>query len=115
VASKTDDKLVAELKALKEPLGKLEKKLPADLRANALKGVTDTFERTRNEIDRIDQQWTVAMNAKQSAAKAARELIKRVRASVKGAFGDDSDEYELVGGTRASERKRPVRKPKTSG
>jgi hypothetical protein len=31
-----------------------------------------------------------------------------------GTFGDDSSEYEMVGGTRLSDRKRPVRKPETA-
>ena len=39
------------------------------------------------------------------------DTIKRVRATVKGAYGDDSSEYELVGGTRVSEHRRPARRP----
>jgi hypothetical protein len=38
------------------------------------------------------------------------DRIKRVRATVKGAYGDDSSEYELVGGTRMSERRQPARR-----
>ena len=38
------------------------------------------------------------------------DAIKRVRATVKGVSGDDSSEYELMGGTRLSERRRPVRR-----
>ena len=34
--------------------------------------------------------------------------IKRVRAGVKSNFGDDSSEFEMVGGTRLSERKPPI-------
>ncbi len=34
------------------------------------------------------------------------EILKRIRTGVKSQFGDDSDEYERVGGTRMSERKR---------
>jgi len=41
------------------------------------------------------------------------DKVKRVRASVKGLYGDDSSEYEMVGGTRKSERKTPTRKPRT--
>ena len=37
--------------------------------------------------------------------------IKRVRAGVKGIYGDDSSQYEMIGGTRMSERKPPARKP----
>jgi hypothetical protein len=40
------------------------------------------------------------------------DKVKRVRSGVKGAYGDDSSQYELVGGTRRSERKPRTRKPK---
>ena len=36
--------------------------------------------------------------------------MKRVRAAVKGIYGDNSSQYEMVGGTRMSERKSPSRK-----
>ena len=38
------------------------------------------------------------------------DKIKRVRAGVKANYGDDSQQYEMVGGTRTSERKQRVRK-----
>ncbi len=44
------------------------------------------------------------------ATAQERPNVKRVRSAVKGIYGDDSSEYEMVGGTRKSERKRPVRK-----
>ncbi|MBI4931733.1 MAG: hypothetical protein HY841_13275 [Bacteroidetes bacterium] len=48
---------------------------------------------------------------------AAEEKLKAMFAEVlKGAvseFGRDSSEVEMLGGTRTSERRRPVRKPKT--
>ena len=40
------------------------------------------------------------------------KMVSQVLSSAVSLVGDDSDEYELLGGTRASERKRPVRKPK---
>jgi hypothetical protein len=39
------------------------------------------------------------------AAKA-----KRIRGGVKAEFGDDANEYENVGGKRASDRKKPAAK-----
>jgi len=36
--------------------------------------------------------------------------VKRVRTGVKGQYGDDSPQYEMVGGTRLSERKPVPRK-----
>jgi hypothetical protein len=44
-----------------------------------------------------------------------RDWNKRVLSAVEAQFGPDSSEYEAVGGTRQSERKRPVRKPKGGG
>jgi hypothetical protein len=32
----------------------------------------------------------------------------RARTGIKGYFGEDSNQYELAGGTRASQRKRPT-------
>ena len=41
------------------------------------------------------------------------DLNVRVLAAVKAQFGPDSSEFELVGGLRQSDRKRPVRTTKT--
>ena len=40
---------------------------------------------------------------------------QRILAAVKAQFGPDSSEFELVGGTRRSERKKPIRKASTPG
>lgn len=39
-------------------------------------------------------------------------LSERMLEGVSTKFGKDSDEYETAGGTKKSERKKPVRKPK---
>jgi hypothetical protein len=39
------------------------------------------------------------------------DCVKRLRATVKGVYSDDSSEYDLVGGTRLSDRKRTARRP----
>jgi len=39
-----------------------------------------------------------------------KDLNQRICAAVKTQFGPDSSEFELVGGVRRSERKKPVRK-----
>jgi hypothetical protein len=36
--------------------------------------------------------------------------VKRARAGIKASYGDDSIQYEIAGGTRLSERKKPRRK-----
>jgi hypothetical protein len=38
------------------------------------------------------------------------DKVKRARSGIKCLYGDDSTEYEMAGGTRRSERKKPRRK-----
>src|SRR5438067_4297830 len=40
---------------------------------------------------------------------------RRVLSAVEAQYGSDSSEYEMVGGTRKSERKKPKRKPPSGG
>ena len=47
------------------------------------------------------------LDARESGLK---DLNLRIQAAVKAQFGPDSSEYELVGGTRRSDRKKPKRK-----
>ncbi|HJQ13556.1 MAG TPA: hypothetical protein VJ830_02320 [Anaerolineales bacterium] len=42
------------------------------------------------------------------------DKVKRVRAGVKANYGDDSQQFEMVGGTRTSERKPRARKVVTA-
>lgn len=44
--------------------------------------------------------------------KKLNDMCTIVLAAAVSEFGDDSDEYEQLGGTRKSDRKKPVRKPK---
>ena len=74
----------------------------------------DTMAQTQtmqSQIDTLEKQLTELRNKRDDQLNTLWESVKRVRFSVKGAYGDDSLEYELVGGTRLSDRKRPGRKP----
>ena len=42
------------------------------------------------------------------------DMAKRVRRGVQAIYGDDSSQYEMVGGTRLSERKPRSRRPKAA-
>ncbi len=61
-------------------------------------------------LSAVDEKY----NAAQKAIKAATALSTRMLSGVGSKWGNDSDQYEKAGGTRASERKKPVRKPKTT-
>jgi len=51
-------------------------------------------------------------NIMDAEEKKLNDMCTIVLASAVSEFGDDSDEYEQLGGTRKSDRKKPVRKPK---
>jgi len=78
----------------------------------ALKADIDQGKALQTEIDALDAQYTSLRNQRDALLGATWDKVKRVRASVKGLYGDDSSEYEMVGGTRKSERKTPTRKAK---
>jgi len=63
------------------------------------------------ELDSLDAQLTDLRNRRDALFVSIWDKLKRVRAGVKGIYGDDSSQYEMIGGTRMSERKSPTRKP----
>jgi hypothetical protein len=74
-----------------------------------------------NELDGYNQDMA-ALDERQNVVDrkedAASNWNKSILAAVGAKFGTDSNEYEMVGGTRTSERKRSPRKaagPKPSG
>ena len=65
------------------------------------------------QITALEAQLTDKRNLRDAQFSGLWDKIKRVRNSVKGTFGDDSSQYEMVGGTRLSDRK-PLRRKSTS-
>lgn len=53
-----------------------------------------------------------AYNDLLAAERDLAALTERMLAGVAARYGKDSNEYEMAGGTRKSERKRPTRQPK---
>ena len=60
----------------------------------------------------LQTQLTELRNQRDALGQSTWDKVKRARAGVKANFGDDSSQYEMVGGTRLSDRK-PVRKTAT--
>lgn len=61
-------------------------------------------------LGQLEDRLINARNDRKAKRHALWELVKRARAGVKAAHGDDSDEYERFGGTRISERRsRPAK------
>jgi hypothetical protein len=62
----------------------------------------------------LKAQLTDLRNRHDAVCQSTWDKVKRVRAGVKASFGDDSSQYEMVGGTRASERKLRTRRSVTT-
>ncbi len=69
----------------------------------------------QSQMDTLETRLTDLRNQRDALFLSIWDKVKRVRASVKGIYGDDSSQYEMVGGTRLSERKSPTRKASTTG
>ena len=66
------------------------------------------------EISKLEMQLTEKRLQRDALALAIWDKVKRARASVRGIYGDDSVQYEHVGGTRMSEKKPRTRKVTTT-
>ena len=66
------------------------------------------------EISKLERQLADKRNQRELLYNSIWEKVKRIRSGVKAAFGDDSQQYEMVGGKRMSERKPRARKGTTT-
>lgn len=69
---------------------------------DALKQVADN----QDKISSLEAQLTDLRNQRISLKAALWDVLKRLRSAVKVAYGDDSSQFEMVGGTRISEKKK---------
>lgn len=70
----------------------------------------DAFSTQLDEYNQMVSQLDRMQNELDAAEANIKDKNKRMLAATGAQYGPDSNEYEQVGGTRASDRKRPVRK-----
>ena len=75
-----------------------------------VKKVQDLYER----INKLRAELTAAVNDKNSSGRELMKTLRKVRDAVGVQYGYDSNEYELVGRTRTSERHHPGPHPSNS-
>lgn len=63
-----------------------------------------------SEMVKLEAQLTDKRNQRDALYTTLWDKVKRVRNGMKAIYGDDSSQYEMIGGTRLSERKSPARK-----
>ena len=59
----------------------------------------------RQEIANLEIRLTDLLNQRDQVYGQCWNYIVRLRAGIKGIYGDDSSQYEMIGGTRRSDRK----------
>ena len=67
----------------------------------------------QNQLAALEKQATDLRNKRDTVSTSVWDKVKRARRGVQAIYGDDSSQYELMGGTRLSERKTPVRAAKS--
>ena len=100
-------KLLQEANEVRQALEKIGAGLPAEISAAEMGAKIAELETAVSELDALNAERTRLVNVKAEKADAASDYIVRARAAVKGIFGPDSSEYDMIGGTRSSERKKP--------
>ncbi|MDU9048710.1 MAG: hypothetical protein Q3M30_07645 [Candidatus Electrothrix sp. Rat3] len=94
----------------KQALEKISADLPADVTPTETAAKIAELETAIAELDAINAERTRKVNVKGDKAGALSDYLVHVRLSVKAVCGPDSSEYDMVGGTRSSERKKPKKK-----
>ncbi len=75
----------------------------------ALEGEAAQIRALHMQINSRETELIDLRNQRDALTLSVWDRLKRVRTGVKSLFGDDSSEYEMVGGTRLSDRKHPAR------
>ena len=83
------------------------------LNAAALTADITSLTSIQSQIAVLELQLTDLRNQREAVSVACWDKVKRFRSGVKASYGDDSSQFELIGGTRTSDRKSPVRKTTT--
>lgn len=80
------------------------------LNAAALTADITAAKTIETDISKLESQLNDKRNQRELIYTNMWDKVKRVRSGVKSNYGDDSYQYDLVGGTRTSDRKPRTRK-----
>jgi hypothetical protein len=84
------------------------------LTQTGLQGQIDSVSSIENQIIGLEAELTNLRNERDAAYDELWDYAKRSRMGIKVIYGDDSSQYEMVGGTRYSDRKPITRKAATT-
>ena len=107
VATAIAEKRVRGMNEIKKNL-----ELGKGLTAAALSTAVTDLKAMTDRQDQMEVQLATLKDQVKTQTTVVRDLNERVLAGVLSQYGPDSDQYKSVGGTRRSDKKRPVRKAK---
>ena len=111
MARKYPQDIVEQAQVVADAWGKINPQLAfGDLNQAGLVDQLNSVRSTENEIVSLENTLTNLRNERDAAYEVIWDYVKRSRVGMKAFFGDDSPQYELVGGTRLSDRKPNARK-----
>ncbi|PSN11285.1 hypothetical protein C7271_24815 [filamentous cyanobacterium CCP5] len=84
--------------------------LGSGITAEGYQETIDTLRQKLSDYNELLSLADQAANAIQTAELNVREYSERILLGVAAKYGKNSDEYEMAGGVRKRDRKRPVRK-----
>lgn len=94
-----------------DALGQIDNQISIDpFNAGKLTENLKLAEDIHMQLINLANRMTDLRNQRDGVHQAIWDQVKRVRAAVRGIYGDDSSEYEMAGGTPISEKKSPRRK-----
>jgi hypothetical protein len=101
---------IAGLKSFKEPpdFGPNLTVPGYEAKEKSVSAKLDAYNQSLATSDRLQNEF-------QAEEAELKDLNRRFLSAGEATYGPDSSEYELLGGTRKSERKRPTRKGGTGG
>ncbi len=83
-----------------------------DLNCKTLSDEIGAVRARQSQMNAFEAQLTNLHNEWDASKVELWDNVKRVRSAFKGVYGDDSTQYEMVGGTRLGERKpRTLKQP----
>lgn len=103
-------KLLQEAGEVNEALKKIGAGLPDAISVAEMETRIADLEAKVSALDALNAERTRLVNEKGEEAENLSDYIVQARSVVKGLFGADSSEYDMIGGTRASERKKGKKK-----
>lgn len=101
------DKTLQEIRRTLEGWQQIDANLKiGSLTVSEVQSQIDSFLKLNSDITAAEISLAKLRNDRQATQKQLQESRKRIHSTIRGLYGDDSNEYEMVGGTRMSERKR---------